>query len=86
MKKSEFEDKLDVVFCRKCNVPMKKSVAKIPTTDGKIGEWPYHCIPRVSASENPIAEMNVFLPVEVYVCIKCRLIEMYSAGRGGAES
>jgi hypothetical protein len=68
------EEKLDVIFCRKCNVPMKKSTSQIQTRDGKTKEWTFHRIPRLGVSP-PIAEINVTLPIEVFVCQKCRLVQ-----------
>lgn len=85
MNKDQFEEKLDIVFCRKCNVPMKKVTRPIQTIEGNRHEWPYHCIPQLEL-DPPIAKINSVLPVEVFVCEKCRLVELYSAGRKGAES
>ena len=85
MTEKGFDRKLEVVFCRKCNVPMEKTGAKIQTTEGNTAEWPFYCIPQLGVSPT-IALINAVKPVEVFVCPKCRLVEMYSAGRGGAES
>jgi uncharacterized protein with PIN domain len=63
--------------CPKCNSPLK--FVK-----------PYHVVPRLPAEAildgtGPIISFNAGYPVEVWCCEKCRYVEMYAAGRAGAE-
>jgi predicted nucleic-acid-binding Zn-ribbon protein len=64
------DSKVKVKFCPKCNDPMSETK-------------PFHAIPRLRHDRG--VDVNASLAVEVFVCMKCRYLEFYSAERQGAE-
>ena len=61
---------VNVKLCPKCNGPMNET-------------RPYHTIPRLRSDRG--VDVSASLAVEVFVCMKCRYLEFYSAERQGAE-
>jgi len=62
--------KVKAKICPKCNDPMSETK-------------PFHAIPRMRRDRG--VDVNACLAVEVFVCMKCRYLEFYSAERQGAE-
>ena len=67
---SEGNSKGKIKSCPKCNDPMSET-------------RPFHAIPRLRRDRG--VDVNASLAVEVFVCMKCRYLEFYSAERQGAE-
>jgi len=69
-------------FCPKCSNLMEEvKPARNP---------PCHVIPRGDAApyRSKVISTGVYggVPVELYVCPKCRYVEIYALGREGAEA
>ena len=67
---SSKNENVKVNFCPKCNGPMSET-------------RPFHAIPRLRQDRG--VDVSASLAVEVFVCMKCRYLEFYSAERQGAE-
>ncbi|MGO9643180.1 MAG: hypothetical protein ACLPY5_00380 [Candidatus Bathyarchaeia archaeon] len=61
---------IKVKFCPKCNGAMSETK-------------PYHTIPRLRSDRG--VDVAASLAVEVFLCMKCRYLEFYSAERQGVE-
>jgi predicted nucleic-acid-binding Zn-ribbon protein len=59
-----------VKFCPKCNGPLNETK-------------PYHAIPRLRSDRG--VDVTASLAIEIFVCMKCRYLELYSAERQDAE-
>ena len=63
------DSKTTAKFCPKCNDPVSET-------------RPFHAIPRLRRDRG--VDVTPSLAVEVFVCMKCRYLEFYSAERQGA--
>ncbi len=64
------DENVEVKFCPKCNGPLNET-------------RPYHAIPRLRSDRG--VDVTASLAIEIFVCMKCRYLEFYSAERQDAE-
>jgi len=64
------DETVNVKICPKCNSPMSETK-------------PYHAIPRLRRDRG--VDVAASLAVEVFLCMKCRYLEFYSAEIQGVE-
>ncbi len=73
---TEKTPKFDIRLCPTCNSPMSEV-----KHEGHVG----HIIPLAPGPRGEGVDVRGGLPVEVFVCPKCRFVKLYSMGRKGAE-
>ena len=66
----------EIRMCPTCNSPMSEVKEK-----SHVG----HIIPLVPGQTGEAVDVHGGLPVEVFVCPKCRFVKLYSMGRKGTE-